>query len=106
VTVGILDFAAGYALGGKAGNQGIDEFVAAGREVLHSREFQALVAAARSHAAATFRQLGDLVEGGEQAPPAMDNVLDMVKALVERRGRLFDALLGETPADTGGPRPV
>jgi hypothetical protein len=30
----------------------------------------------------------------------------MVKALVERRGRLFDALLGETPADSGGPRPV
>jgi len=103
--MGIIDFATGYALGGKAGNQGIDEFIAAGREVLHSREFQALVGAARNHAAATFRQLGDLVEGGEEAPPAMDNVLDLVKALVERRGRLVDALLGEKPADTG-PRPL
>jgi hypothetical protein len=103
--VGIIDFAAGYALGGKAGNQGIEEFLAAGREVIHSREFQALVAAGRSHAAATFRQLGDLVEGGEEAPPAVDNVLDLVKALVERRGRLFDALLGEPPAGSG-PRPV
>ena len=27
--MGIIDFAAGYALGGKAGNQGIDEFIAA-----------------------------------------------------------------------------
>ena len=102
--MGIIDFAAGYALGGKAGNQGIDEFIAAGREVIHSREFQALVGAARNHAATTFRQLGDLVEGGKEAQPAMDNVLDLVKALVERRDRLFDALLGE-PAETG-PRPV
>jgi hypothetical protein len=102
--MGIIDFAAGYTLGGKAGNQGIDEFLAAGREVIHSREFHALVTAARNHAATTFRQLGDLVEGGEEAPPAMDNVLDLVKALVDRRDRLFDALLREPPADTG-PRP-
>ena len=99
--MGVIDFAAGYLLGGKAGNQGIDEFMAAGREVLHSKEFQALVTAGRNHAAATFRQLGDLVEGGEEATPAMDNVLDLVKALVERRDRLFDALLGEPPAETG-----
>jgi hypothetical protein len=91
VTVGIVDFAAGYALGGRAGNQGIDEIVEAGREVLGSREFQALVSAARSHAAATFRQLGDLVDGGEEAPPVVDNVLDLVKALVERKeGLRFD----------------
>ncbi len=103
--MGIIDFAAGYALGAKAGNQGFEEFLAAGREVLHSREFQGLVAAARHHAAATFRQLGDIVEGGEEARPAMDNVLDLVKALVERRDRFFDALLREPPAETG-PRPV
>jgi hypothetical protein len=90
--VGILDFAAGYALGGKAGNQGIDDLVGATQDVFRSREFQALVAAARNHAAVTLRQLGDLVEGGEAAPPAMDNVLDMVKALVERqRAGLFSS---------------
>ena len=66
--MGILDFAAGYALGGKAGNKGFDDMVAATQEVLHSREFQALVNAARNHAGATLRQLGDLVEGGEAAP--------------------------------------
>ena len=103
--MGIIDFAAGYALGGKAGNRGIDEFIAAGKEVIHSREFQALLSAARNHAASTLRQLGDLVEGGSEAQPAMDNVLDMVKALVERRDRLVDALLGEPPAESG-PRPV
>ena len=83
--MGIIDFAAGYALGGKAGNQGFDDVVASAKEVFHSKEFQALVAAGRNHAGATLRQLGDLVEGGEAAPPAMDNVLDMVKALVERQ---------------------
>lgn len=103
--MGILEFVAGYALGGKAGNQGIDEFIAAGKEVLHSREFQALVGAARNHAAATVRRLGDLVEGGEEEPPAMDHVLDLVKALVERRDRVFDALRGEPPAGSR-PRPV
>ena len=100
--MGIIDFAAGYALGGKAGNQGFDETVAAAREVLRSREFQALLNAARSHAGATLRQLGDLVEGGAAAPPAMDNVLDMVKALVERqRTGFFGSRTEEppTPAD-------
>ena len=83
--MGIIDFAAGYALGGKAGNQGFDDMVASAQEVLRSREFQALLSAARSHAGATLKQFGDLVEGGEAAQPAMDNVLDMVKALVERQ---------------------
>jgi hypothetical protein len=95
--VGIIDFAAGYALGGKAGNQGVDEVVGAAREVFRSREFQSLVAAARNHAAATLRQLGDLVEGGEAAPPAMDNVLDMVKALVERQRAGFFSGGAEEP---------
>lgn len=104
--MGIIDFAAGYALGGKAGNQGVDEVVGAAREVFKSREFQALVGAARNHAAATLRQLGDLVEGGEAAPPAMDNVLDMVKALVERqRAGLFGSSAGEAPSAAPRDRP-
>jgi hypothetical protein len=102
VTVGITDFAAGYALGAKGGNQGFDDLVATAREVLRSREFQSLVAAARSHAGATLRQLGDLVEGGEAAPPAMDNVLDMVKALVDRQRANFFGSGAEEPAS--GPR--
>jgi hypothetical protein len=97
--VGILDFAAGYTLGGKAGNQGVDEMITAAQEVFRSREFQALLNAARNHAGATLRQLGDLVEGGDAAPPAVDNVLDMVKALVDRQRGFFSGaaedLLGD-----------
>jgi hypothetical protein len=99
--MGIVDFTAGYTLGAKAGNRGFDEIVETGREVLNSREFQALLSAARAHAAATLKQLGDLVEGGDAAPPVVDNVLDLVKALVERREGILSALTGERPADTG-----
>jgi hypothetical protein len=35
----------------------------------------------------------------------MDNVLDLVKALVERRDRFLGAFLSDPPADAG-PRPV
>ena len=99
--MGIVDFTAGYTLGAKAGNQGFDNILEAGREVFASREFQALLSAARSHAAATLKQLGDLVEGGEAAPPVVDNVLDLVKALVERREGILSVLTGDHPADTG-----
>ena len=99
--MGLIDFAAGYALGGKAGNQGLDDVVAAAQQVLQSREFQSLVNATRAHAGATLRQLGDLVEGGDAAPPAMDNVLDMVKALVERQRGLFS---GEADEPDRAPR--
>jgi hypothetical protein len=102
--VGLLDFAAGYALGGKAGNQGFDDVVAAAKDVANSREFKALLSAARSHAGATLRQVGDLVEGGEAAPPAMDNVLDLVKALVERqRAGFFKSAEPEEPPGRGRP---
>ena len=99
--MGIIDFAAGYVLAGKAGNRDFDDMVAAAQDVLHSKEFQALVAATRNHAGATLRQIGDLVEGGEAAPPAMDNVLDMVKALVERqRTGFFSSASAEDPTRT------
>ena len=101
--MGIVDFTAGYTLGAKAGNRGFDELLEAGREVLSSREFQALISAARSHAAATLKQIGDLVEGGDAAPPVVDNVLDLVKALVERREGFLSVLTGEHPADAGDP---
>jgi hypothetical protein len=94
--MGIVDFTAGYTLGAKAGNQGFDDILGAGREVFASREFQALVSAARSHAAATLKQLGDLVGGGDAAPPVVDNVLDLVKALVERREGFLSALAGDS----------
>ena len=101
--MGLVDFAAGYTLGAKAGNRGFDDLLDAGREVVSSREFQALLSAARSHAAATLKQLGDLVEGGDAAPPVVDNVLDLVKALVERREGFLTILTGGESGATAEP---
>lgn len=103
--MGIIDFAAGYALAGKAGSKGFDEMVGAAQEVFRSREFRALVATARNHVGATLRQVGDLVEGGDAAPPAMDNVLDMVKALVERKRAGFFGGGDDEPAARPADRP-
>ena len=82
--MGIADFAAGWALGAKTGNQGFDEVIGTGREILSSKQFQDFVAALRSHAASALRELGDLVDTEETGKPSGD-LLDFVRALVERR---------------------
>ncbi|HEY3241041.1 MAG TPA: hypothetical protein VGL92_15845 [Acidimicrobiia bacterium] len=82
--MGIADFAAGWALGAKTGNQGFDEVVATGKEILSSKEFQHFVAALRSHAASALREIGDLVDTEETGEPGGD-LVDFVRALVERR---------------------
>jgi hypothetical protein len=82
--MGIADFAAGWALGAKTGNQGFDEVVATAKEILSSKEFQHFVAALRSHAASALREIGDLVDTEETGEPSGD-LVDFVRALVERR---------------------
>jgi hypothetical protein len=82
--MGIADFAAGWALGAKTGNQGFDEVVATGREILSSKQFQDFVAALRSHAASALREIGDLVDTEDTGEPSGD-LLDFVRALIERR---------------------
>ncbi len=82
--MGITDFAAGWILGAKTGNQGFDEVVATGKEILNSKEFQDFVAALRSHAASALREIGDLVDTEETGEPRGD-LVDFVRALLERR---------------------
>jgi hypothetical protein len=82
--MGFLEFAAGYALGAKAGSEGFDEVVASARAILDSREFQAFVASARTHLAHTLRELAALVAGDETEPGGED-LLDMVRGLMRRR---------------------
>jgi hypothetical protein len=82
--MGITDFAAGWVLGAKTGNQGFDEVVATGKEILSSKEFQHFVAALRSHAASALRELGNLVDTEETGEPSGD-LVDFVRALVDRR---------------------
>jgi hypothetical protein len=81
--MGLLEFAAGYALGAKAGSQGFDEVVASARAILKSREFQDLTAAVRSYVAHTLREFAAVVAGDEAAPSGED-LLDMVRSLIRR----------------------
>jgi hypothetical protein len=88
--MGVADFAAGFFLGAKTGERGFDEVVATGKEILASEEFAGFVAALRSHAAYTLRELGDLVDANAPESPSGADLIDFVKALVERR----DAAVG------------
>lgn len=82
--MGLLDFAAGWALGAKSGDTKFDEVVRTGQEVLHSQEVADLVHALRSHVGYSLKALGGLVLGDE-AEPAGEDLLDIVRQLVQRR---------------------
>lgn len=89
--MGIADFAAGWALGAKGGNEGFDEVVSSAKEILSSEEFQDFVSALRSHAAFALRELGDLVDTEVHEAPSGD-LVDFVRALAERRDAAISAL--------------
>lgn len=90
--MGIADFAAGWALGAKTGNQGFDDVIGTAKGIFSSKEFQDFLGAVRSHAAFALREMGDLVdtEVGEKTPSG--DLVDFVKALVERRDAALTAL--------------
>ena len=82
--MGLVEFGAGWALGAKAGETHFDEVVDAGKEVLHSQEVADLVNALRSHVGYSLKALGELVMGDEEKP-AGDDILEIVRHLVQRR---------------------
>ena len=91
--MGLVEFGAGWALGAKAGETHFDEVVEAGKGVLHSQEVADLVHALRSHVGYSLKALGGLVMGDE-AEPSGDDILDIVRHLVQRRE---GAPAGSTP---------
>ena len=82
--MGIADFAAGWTLGAKTGNQGFDEIVATTKAILQSKEFNDFAAAMRAHAAHALHELGDLVDSGT-APAITEDLIEVVRSLVQRR---------------------
>jgi hypothetical protein len=88
--LGLVDFAAGWALGAKTGNQGFDDVVSTAKGIFSSKEFQDFLAAVRSHAAFALREMGDLVDTEEAGAPSGD-LVDFVRALVERRDAAVSA---------------
>jgi hypothetical protein len=82
--VGLIEFAAGWALGAKSGETHFDEVVRTGQDVLRSQEVADLVHALRSHVGYSLRALGGLVLGDESEPSG-DDLLDIVRQLIQRR---------------------
>ena len=85
--MGILDFAAGWALGAKSGESHFDEVIETAQGVIRSQEVADLLQAVRSHVGYSLKELGGLVMGGEQGgePKSGDDLLDIVRLLVQRR---------------------
>jgi hypothetical protein len=82
--MGLVELGAGWALGAKAGETHFDEVVEAGKEVLHSQEVADFAQALRSHVGYGLKALGELVMGDEDKP-AGDDILDIVRHLIQRR---------------------
>lgn len=80
----LLGFFVGWVVGARGGTKGYTEVVDAGREVVRSPEFRALLEVVRAHTGYTLRQLADWLEiGTAPTPPAGgDDLLSRVRALV------------------------
>lgn len=90
--MGLADFAAGWALGAKTGNEGFDDVIATAKGIFSSKEFQDFLAAVRSHAAFALREMGDLVDTEVTDKTPTGDLVDFVRALVERRDAAINAL--------------
>jgi hypothetical protein len=82
--MGLVEFAAGWALGAKAGESHFEEVVETAKTVVHSQEVADLLHALRAHVGYSLKELGGLVMGDE-SEPAGDDLLDIVRLLVQRR---------------------
>jgi hypothetical protein len=80
----IMAFIAGFFLGGRAGTEGLDEILEAGRAVVNSQEFEGLVSAVRSHASHTLIDLGRRLDADSGEPISMSTILERARGLVGR----------------------
>lgn len=92
--MGLLDFAAGWALGAKTGNQGFDDVIDTAKGIYSSKEFQDFLGALRSHAAFALREMGDLIDTEVPEKTPAGDLVDFVRALAERRDAAIQALRG------------
>lgn len=85
----LLSFLIGYFVGAKAGADQFDEVVESARAVVESDEFHSLLLSLRTHAAATLRSLGDLLDETPEASTG-DSVVARVRRMMEQsKGTAF-----------------
>ena len=87
----VLAFAVGYLVGANAGHEGYEEVIESLRAVRASDEFNGLLTALRSHASASLRQLGDLIDEGSGDDASPVRLLERVRTLMGRTGSTWPA---------------
>jgi hypothetical protein len=80
----LLAFAVGFVLGGHDGPRDRRAVVDSFSTIGSSEEVAALVMVARSHVGQTLRTVADLVDGSHREPVAAPDLVDRVRALVQR----------------------
>jgi hypothetical protein len=83
--MGLVEFAAGWALGAKSGESHFEEVVDTAKGVVNSQEVADLLHAVRAHVGYSLKELGGLLMGDDSEPKAGDDLLDIVRLLVQRR---------------------
>jgi hypothetical protein len=84
----LLFFAAGYAVGARAGSESFDEVIDAVHAIRQSEEFHDFLKALRTHAAHSLRELATTLEKDRE--PSLDSLssndlLDRVRVIVGLR---------------------
>jgi hypothetical protein len=82
----IMAFIAGFILGGRGGNEGLDEVVSALKAVSDSQEVEDLVVAMRSHASHVLQEVGRWLEPGSE-PLTVGTILERARAVVQKDPR-------------------
>jgi hypothetical protein len=75
---------AGYFVGASAGSRDYDQLLDSVRAIRESEEFRDFLAALRSHASATLRELADMLERTGAEGLQSTDLVDRVKALAVR----------------------
>jgi hypothetical protein len=77
----LLALVAGYAIGATSGSRDYDQLVNSIRAIRDSEEFDDFVAALRSHAGQTLRELANLVDRAGPAVPDTDDLVARVRQI-------------------------
>jgi hypothetical protein len=86
--VGILAaLAIGYFIGAKTGSKDLDQLTKSLKALAESDEFADVVAALRSHAGHTLRNLGDKIDGGGDPHVVSADAGDLVDTVRSLFGR-------------------
>ena len=80
----ILALAAGYVLGASAGSRDFEQLLDSVRAIRDSEEFNDFLAALRSHASHTLRELADMLERVGPESPVSNDLVERVRQLAVR----------------------